>query len=122
MKYKLILSSFLILIISTNSASAFLPLGQDNLIIQNIFQNTGSKHGTYNQTLANNGVINSGCYKLNFINGTGNPVNVKNSTNGRVNVTISAGAGAGVTSLNALNGALTIACVSGNTTCTSSGG
>ena len=80
--------------------------------------------GTYNTTQANNVNINSGGYKINFINGTGATVNLKNSGSGnQVNVTVSAtGTASGVTSLNALTGALTIACVSGNTTCTTSGG
>lgn len=123
MKYKVAFAAFLILIISTNSASAFLPLGQDNLIIQNIYQTTSSKQGTYNQTLANNALKDSGSYKLNFINGTNNPVSLVDDTNRKqINITISGSNANGVTSLNALTGALTIACVSANTTCTSSGG
>lgn len=81
--------------------------------------------GTYNQTLANNAVKNSGGQGLNFINGTNNPINLVNDpTRNQINITISStgGGGGGVTSLNALTGALTIACVSGNTTCTTSGG
>lgn len=84
-----------------------------------------SNEGTYNKTLANNSVINSGGYRINFINGTNNPVTVTNDpTRSQVNVTISStgSGGSGVTSLNALSGALTIACVAGNTTCTTSGG
>lgn len=121
-KHKAILASILILSLFSQSAFAFLPLGADNIIIQNIQSGSGSKQGTYNKTLANNAVINSGGYQINFINGTGNPVNVKNSTNGMVNVTIGLSASAGVSSLNALNGALTIAAVPGNTTVTTSGG
>uniref|UniRef100_A0AAT9J9S1 ORF56 n=1 Tax=Nitrosopumilaceae spindle-shaped virus TaxID=3065433 RepID=A0AAT9J9S1_9VIRU len=80
--------------------------------------------GTYNTTQANNVNINSGGYKINFINGTGATVNLKNSGSGnQINVTVSAtGTSSGVSSLNALTGALTIACVSGNTTCTNTGG
>lgn len=81
-------------------------------------------NGSYNTTQANNVNINSGGYKINFINGTGATVHLQNSGAGnQVNVTVSAtGTSSGVTSLNALTGALTIACVSGNTTCTTSGG
>lgn len=53
-----------------------------------ITTSAGSGTGTYNQTLANNVVINSGGSKINFINGTGNPIHVINSGN-KVNVTIS---------------------------------
>lgn len=81
-------------------------------------------NGSYNTTQANNVNINSGGYKINFINGTGATVYLQNSGSGnQVNVTVSAtGTSSGVSSLNALTGALTIACVSGNTTCTTSGG
>ena len=45
--------------------------------------------GTYNETLANNTLINSGGYKINYINGTGDPVHVVNSNSGQqVNITI----------------------------------
>ncbi len=87
-------------------------------------QAVNSHAGTYNQTYANNVLINSGGHRYNFINSTGNPVNVVNDpTRDQVNVTISSSGGAaGVSSLNALAGALTIAAVPGNTTVTTSGG
>lgn len=57
--------------------------------------------GTYNQTLANNVIINSGGYKINFINGTSNPVRVVNSNGGQeVNVTISSTSGGITTAAN----------------------
>ena len=52
--------------------------------------------GTYNQTLANNLLINSGGFKINFINGTNNPVHVVNGGN-VVNITISSPSGASIT-------------------------
>ncbi len=120
-KKPLALLAIVIFILSIPTANAFLPLEGGNIIIQTTTVN--GKQGTYNQTQANNVTINSGGYKINFINGTGATINVKNSNAGKqVNVTISAGAGSGVSSLNSLTGALTIACVSGNTTCTTSGG
>ena len=52
-------------------------------------QSKGSQ-GTYNQTAANNRLINIGGTILNFINGTGNPVSIINSNNNnKVNITIS---------------------------------
>lgn len=112
-----------IIITSIPTANGFLPLTPGQIIIQNIINQNNAKQGTYNQTQANNVVVNSGGYQVNFKNGTGATVLVENSHAGKqVNVTISAGAGSGVNSLNALTGALTIACVSGNTTCTTSGG
>src|SRR6185437_5420859 len=87
-------------------------------------QNTN--HGTYNQTYANNVLVNSGGNRYNFLNGTNSTVNVVDDpTRNQVNVTISSTGGSGssgVSSLNALTGALTISCVAGNTTCTTSGG
>lgn len=45
--------------------------------------------GTYNKTLANNVVVNSNGNRINFINGTGTPVNVKNDpTRNQVNITL----------------------------------
>ena len=121
-KHKAILASILILSLFSQSAFAFLPLGADNIIIQNI-QTTSTKQGTYNKTLANNTIINSGGIGWNLLNGSGNPIHAVNDpTRNQINITISSTGSAGVTSLNALNGALTIACVSGNTTCTTSGG
>lgn len=126
MKYRIILTLVIISLLFTNQAFAFFPLQPGTIIIQNVQSSTNSsKQGTINQTLANNVVINTGGYKLNFINGSGNPVNILNSNGGKeINVTISSsgGPGGGVTSLNALSGALNIACVSGNTTCSTSGG
>lgn len=85
---------------------------------------TNTNQGTYNKTLANNEIINSGGNRLNFINGTNNPVSLVNDpSRNQINITISSTGGtSGVTSLNALTGALSIACISGNTTCTTSGG
>jgi hypothetical protein len=99
--------------------------GSHTVIITNTATPGSNNKGTYNQTLANNSVINSGGNRINFINGTNNPVTLTNDpTRNQINVTISStgGGGGGVTSLNALTGELTIACVSGNTTCTTSGG
>lgn len=85
-----------------------------------------SNHGTYNQTYANNVLVNSGGHRFNFLNGTNSTIDVVNDpTRNQVNITISSTGGSGtsgVSSLNALTGALTIACVAGNTTCTTSGG
>lgn len=54
--------------------------------------------GTYNQTLANNVPINSDGFKINFINGTNNPIHIVNSNGGKqVNVTISATGSSGST-------------------------
>lgn len=51
---------------------------------------TNSISGSYNQTLANNIPINTNGFKINYINGTGNPIHVVNSNAGQqVNVTIS---------------------------------
>lgn len=85
---------------------------------------SNTNQGTYNKTLANNSIINSGGSRINFINGTNNPLSLVNDpTRDQINVTISSigTGGSGVTSLNALTGALAIACVTGNTTCTSNG-
>jgi len=58
----------------------------------------GSGTGSYNETSANNVIINSNGFNINFINGTGNPVNVVNSNGGnQVNVTISSTGGSGET-------------------------
>ena len=117
-----ILLSILIVFSSLSYAYAFFPLQGEPIIIQNINQ-TSTNHGTLNQTQANNATINSGAYKLNFINGTGVTTQVVNSAGGKqVNVTISASGVAGVTSLNALAGALTIIGVDGNTTVSTVGG
>lgn len=83
--------------------------------------------GTYNQTYANNVLVNSGGHRLNFLNGTNSTINLVNDpTRNQINITVSStgggGGGSGVSSLNALTGALTIACVAGNTTCTTAGG
>src|SRR6185312_12054946 len=93
----------------------------------NVSSSPGSNtQGTYNQTYANNVLINSLGNRINFLNGTNSTVNVVDDpTRNQVNVTISSTGGSGssgVSSLNALTGALTIACVAGNTTCTTSGG
>lgn len=56
--------------------------------------NTRTNQGTYNTTQANNANINTSGYKINFINGTNNPVHVVNSaTKNQVNITISTNAG-----------------------------
>lgn len=121
MNLKVIFVFILISFLASHDAFAFLPLTPATIIIQ---QTSTGKSGTYNQTLANNVIINSGGKGLNFKNGTNSPVQIVNDpTRNQINITVSDTTGAsGVTSLNALTGALTIACVSGNTTCTSSGG
>lgn len=81
---------------------------------------TGTGQGTYNQTLANGVIINSGGFKINFINGTGSPILVKNAGN-QVNVTISNTGSSGINSINSQTGpAYNINCQTGNITCTNS--
>jgi len=73
------------------------------LIISSTITQGGS--GTYNTTQANNANINSGGAKINFINGTGNPIRVVNSQGkNQVNVTISNSGTSGITSVNSQNG------------------
>jgi len=100
--------------------------GTHTVTITNTGSSSSTTKGTYNQTYANNVLVNSLGNRINFLNGTNSTVNVVDDpTRNQVNVTISSTGGSGssgVSSLNALTGALTIACVAGNTTCTTSGG
>lgn len=100
--------------------------GTHTVTITNTGSSGSTTKGTYNQTYANNVLVNSLGNRINFLNGTNSTVNVVDDpTRNQVNVTISSTGGSGtsgVSSLNALTGALTIACVAGNTTCTTSGG
>lgn len=82
-----------------------------------------SIQGTYNTTQANNALINSGGYKINFINGSGATVHVQNSKSGtQVNVTVSStGSGGTITSINSQAGpAVNIVGQTGNITITNS--
>jgi hypothetical protein len=58
---------------------------------------SANAQGTYNKTLANNVIINSGGNRINFLNGTNNPVKVINDpTRNQVNITVlSTGGGSG---------------------------
>lgn len=123
MQLKYVFGIILVFLMVTQNASAFLPLQQGTIIINN--QYNSSKQGSYNTTQANNANVNTGGFKLNFINSTNSTFHIVNSPlKNQVNITAfsSNGGSSGVSSLNALTGALTIACISGNTTCTTSGG